>query len=482
MNKLKKSLPFLFALLSFLGLLLIVWSLNKQKLQERASPWETVVRNRSHLDHSSFFKDPLQSPQEVTKRCLECHKEAGHQLMQTVHWTWKDSKNGLGKSNLLNNFCLGIQGNWNSCTKCHAGYGWSNAQFDFKKLENMDCLVCHERSGQYVKGMAGVPDKKTNLQQVAQTVGFPKRENCSTCHAYGGGGLAVKHGDLDTSLLNPTEALDVHMGRQGFLCIDCHRGKDHVIPGKAYSVSIDSTGGMDCTSCHKDHFHRDQRLNAHLDAVACQSCHIPTFARKQATKTEWDWSKAGDSSRKEDPHHYLKIKGEFAYDSNVVPTYLWFDKTVQRYLKGDKIQPEQVTEINRPRGQIGDAKAKIWPFKIHNASQIYDAVNLYLMQPVTSGEGGFWQKFDWNQALRLAEPITGLKYSGKYGFTKTRMYWPLSHMVVPKEKALSCNDCHGAQQTRMKWRELGYEADPILRGGRRHLLESQAPSGKGQHQ
>jgi hypothetical protein len=26
---------------------------------------------------------------------------------------------------------------------------------------------------------------------------------------------------------------------------------------------------------------------------------------------------------------------------------------------------------------------------------------------------------------------------------KTRMYWPVTHMVAPKEKSLTCNDCHG---------------------------------------
>mgnify|MGYP000666355391 CR=1 FL=1 len=31
----------------------------------------------------------------------------------------------------INNFCIGIQGNWPSCTACHAGYGWEDESFDF---------------------------------------------------------------------------------------------------------------------------------------------------------------------------------------------------------------------------------------------------------------------------------------------------------------------------------------------------------------
>ena len=35
------------------------------------------------------------------------------------------------------------------------------------------------------------------------------------------------------------------------------------------------------------------------------------------------------------------------------------------------------------------------------------------------------------------------EYSGEYGFAETVMYWPINHMVAPKDKALSCEDCHG---------------------------------------
>jgi hypothetical protein len=59
-----------------------------------------------------------------------------------------------------------------------------------------------------------------------------------------------------------------------------------------------------------------------------------------------------------------------------------------------------------------------------------------------------------------------IPYSGKYGFAETEMYWPLSHMVSTKEKALACTDCHG-ERSRMDWKALGYAGDPIQTGGRR---------------
>jgi octaheme c-type cytochrome (tetrathionate reductase family) len=372
----------------------------------------------------------------------------------------------IGKRNLINNFCISVTGNNVSCMKCHAGYGWADDSFDFAKGENVDCLVCHERTGAYVKGDYGNPTRGTDLLATARSVGFPQRDNCGVCHDYGGGGEGVKHGDLDSRLDHPSREDDVHMGQYGFLCIDCHRTVKHRISGRAFSVSVEDAHGVACTDCHRAPPHRDPRLNAHLAAVACQTCHISTYARKVPTKTNWDWSKAGDPHRPEDPHHYLKIKGEFLYGQNLVPEFGWFNRTVDRYLLGDRIDSVRVTDINRPRGDIRDTTAKIWPFKVHRGLLPYDRAYATLLPPVTAGPGGFWHDFNWDQAFRLGARASGIPYSGKFGWAKTAMYWPLSHGVRPKEKALQCNDCHG-QNSRLDWAALGYEGDPIQRGGRR---------------
>jgi octaheme c-type cytochrome (tetrathionate reductase family) len=430
---------------------------------------------RTHLDHAPFFTEPFGAPQEVTRACLTCHAEAAADFMKTAHWQWvgdevtvpgHDGSMRIGKKNLLNNFCINITGNWASCTKCHAGYGWKDPAFDFTRAEAVDCLVCHERSGAYVKGDAGLPAKGVDLLAAAKSVGFPRRENCSVCHSYGGGGQGVKHGDLDSSLENPTRDEDVHMGQLGFLCIDCHRTEKHLIRGRAFSVSVTDEGGIGCIDCHKAPPHGDARINGHLDSVACTTCHVPTYARRLPTKTFWDWSKGGDPNRADDPHTYLKIKGEFVYDHDVAPEYAWFNGTVDRYLLGDRMDPATPTLINPPRGSIRDRTAKIWPFKIHRALQPYDRKLAVLLPPVTSGEGGFWHEFDWDKALRLGAAAAGIEYSGEYGFTRTAMHWPLSHMVAPKEHALQCDQCHG-DTTRMDWKALGYEGDPVTTGGRR---------------
>jgi len=402
-------------------------------------PWANVPQRKSHVDHTSLLEGPFDNPSEVTLRCLECHSETGTQMLESVHWTWESREYTIegrpepvtiGKKNSLNNFCIGIQSNWPGCTSCHAGYGWEDENFDFSKTENIDCLVCHEQSGTYVKSTSGLPAEGVDLVSVAQSVGYPDRDNCGSCHFDGGGGNAVKHGDLDEHLYNPSDEIDVHMGKLDFVCTDCHQTEEHNIRGRSISVSLDTENQAYCTDCHSENLHTDERINSHVPTVACQTCHIPVGAVRDPTKMYWDWSTAGQDLP-EDPHIYLKIKGSFVYEGDFIPEYHWYAGIKDRYLFGDVIDPGQRTVMNPPDGDINDPDAKIWPFKVHVAKQPYDTINKYLLQPKTVGEGGFWTEFDWDQALRLGSEVVGLEYSGEYDFAETEMYWPITHMVAP---------------------------------------------------
>ncbi|MDX1599985.1 MAG: tetrathionate reductase family octaheme c-type cytochrome [Anaerolineales bacterium] len=437
------------------------------------NPWQHLPVRPPHTDHSTIIEGPFESPHEVTLRCLDCHEDAAHEVMQTTHWTWesraydldrRDEPVTVGKKNSLNNFCIGIQSNWEGCTSCHAGYGWSDANFDFSDPSNVDCLVCHETSGTYVKGNAGMPVEGVDLTAAAQSVAWPERQNCGGCHFEGGGGNAVKHGDLSNTLVHPTESVDVHMGGLDFACTDCHQTDDHQIRGRSISVSLDLENQAYCTDCHEQDLHADERLNAHVDSVACQTCHIPAGAPREPTKMEWDWSTAGQD-RPEDHYEYLRIKGSFVYETDFVPEYYWYSGVEDRYLLGDPIDPDGVTEINSLAGHIYDPEAVIFPFKVHRAWQPYDAVNNVLLQPKTVGEGGFWSEFDWDQALELGAEAVGMEYSGEYGFAETVMYWTQSHMVAPSGEALQCGACH-SEDGRLDWEALGYPGDPAEWGGR----------------
>lgn len=425
------------------------------------------------VDHSTFFDRPFRDGPAVTRACLECHPQAAQEVMATVHWTWEGEpvavpgRSGLrrlGKKHEINNYCIGISSNWGACTSCHAGFGWDGPNFDFKNPTLVDCLVCHDRSGTYLKRAkgAGLPDPSVDLLAVARSVGRPARANCGACHFAGGGGDAVKHGDLDRSLLLPHERVDVHMGRANFQCVDCHGATRHRLRGRAMSVGVESAGEVSCVDCHAAQPHHDSRLNAHVARVACQACHVPSMSATEGTKLSWDWSQAGQDLPVKDPHSYLKIKGRFTWAKGALPEYRWYNGRSTRYLLGDKIDPDQVTAINAPLGDRRDPAARLWPFKRHTGKQIYDLEHRHLLLPNTAGPHGYWSKFDWDLAARTGAKAAGLAYSGRYGFAETEMFWPLSHMIPPKDAALTCRDCHG-ERGRLDWQALGYPHDPLER-------------------
>jgi len=447
-------------------------------------------------NHAEYVGNgPFKTGPEVTKKCMECHEAETTAFMKSVHWTWSKEqtihgkKVEFGKKNALNNFCIGLPGNWPRCTSCHAGYGWKDGTFDFAKAENIDCLVCHETTGKYKKFPAGAGhpvyegDKKefpkgkpwapADLVAAAQSVGKPTRAACGSCHFFGGGGDHVKHGDLDTSLINPTPEIDVHMGGKAKMtCVSCHKGgKDHAIKGEALSVSVGTgTRILGCTDCHKAEPHKSVFYNKHAKKVACQTCHIPSFAKALPTKVWWDWSTAGKDVKPEDiPKDkygmklYDKMKGDFRWDKDVVPAYFWFNGTVDRYIAGEKIDPGKVVKLTAARGDRNDPNAKLMPFKVMKGKQAYDSGNntiayVNVFGPPTSATA-YWVTYDWNKAIAAGMKAAGQPYSGKYGFVETSMVWSVNHMVPSKDKALTCNDCHG-EKGRLDWKALGYKGDP----------------------
>jgi len=473
-----------FWILGLVGILLVItvplsylWPRDNKPVDD---PWAYVPTKTAHVDHANIISGPFETGQDVTRACLECHEEAAADVMTTSHWTWESAPTNvpwqdetvtIGKKNQINNFCIGTQGNEKKCMTCHVGYGWEDSTFDFSNQENVDCLACHADTSSYAKGEYGLPAEGIDLLAAAQSVREPTRDNCGKCHFDGGGGNGVKHGDLDESLYFPAENLDVHMGRLDFQCTDCHQTTDHQIKGRmvADNYTIDPQDQVACTDCHNAVQHQDERINAHVNSVACQTCHIPAIALEDPTKVTWDWSTAGQDLP-EDHFTYLKIKGNFTYEKDYQPTYIWFNGNLSyRYLLGDKMDPSKPTMIDLPAGDIKDSNAKIFPFKVHIAKQPYDSVNDILLQPRTGGNavagGGFWETFDWPSALELGAQDAGLDYSGQFDFAETWMYWPTTHMVQPKENALQCEDCHG-ENGRMDWEALGYPGDPLEWGSR----------------
>ena len=489
---------------SWISGLLLTLSLIATGTSYAAGPGKEAgpARQVSTADHTKFkeLQGPFASGPEVTKACLSCHTEASKQVHKSLHWTWDYTNpttgQKLGKKNVINNFCGSLATNEPRCTSCHIGFGWKDDKFDFASETNVDCLVCHDTTKTYRKFPTdaghpaytpkefpkGKPWPAVDLVKVAQGVGQTSRDTCGACHFLGGGGDAVKHGDLDTSLEAPTRDLDVHMGKDGanFSCATCHTTRAHITAGSRFATKAIDTDGIDvpgrgdgnratCESCHGVTPHKGgaqaAKMNRHTDRVACSTCHVPEFARAKPTKTLWDWSTAGKLKDGKpfvvaDAHGeatYDTMKGNFEWASNVVPTYRWFNGDIAYTLADQKTDDTKVVPINTLGGSADDPKSRIWPFKAMRGKQPYDTENKTLLMNHVFGkdDSAFWGNFDWGKALAFAAKATNAVYSGKFAFVESVYYWPITHMVAPKEKALACVQCH-AKDGRLKDLPGGY--------------------------
>ena len=472
-----KKILFLLTLASIIIISILAVLLPKESENTRISELKKKYSSKDSIpaDHTKFevLQKKFDSPSEVTEACLSCHTERGKEVMRSSHWNWERQEYikgkgivSIGKKNAINNFCIGVEGNEQSCAKCHIGFGMTDRMFSYTDQKNIDCMVCHDNTETYVKDneKAGYPDTKLDLQKIATGIGKPKRSNCGVCHFFGGGGNNVKHGDLEKSMFEPTKEIDVHMAAEGpnMQCIDCHETKEHQMLGRVYSLSSMNKDRSECEQCHTESPHENSTLNEHTLKVACQTCHIPVYAKVNSTKMEWDWSTAGQlrdgKPFEEDDslgnHEYLSIKGSFKWERNVKPDYIWFNGTADHYLLGDRIDDtSSVLVLNQLNGSYSDKKSKIIPVKKHKAKQPFDPLTGILIQPKLfsneTGEGAFWKDFDWIRASEVGMKEVGLPFSGKVSFINTEMNWPVNHMVSKKEESLNCTDCHNSKNSRL---------------------------------
>jgi len=447
---------------------------------------------RDWPDHSAFeaLQGDFEDGQAVTRACLECHRDAGHEVRQSIHFTWSfahpDTGQQTGKRHAINNFAMSVRTNMVGCAKCHAGYGLGDPAYDASADTRADCLVCHDRTGAYGKTHKGrahiTKDQVTvdgemlllpDLGDIARHVGPTRIETCGSCHFQAGGGDGAKTGDLDSSLRDAPKALDVHMSDAGadMTCSDCHVERGHELAGGHYDMSAfdpEGTGkpgerrhAASCASCHSNAPHdaagpyTGHALNRHIDRIACQTCHVPKIARGGvATKTLWDWSEAGrlaeDGSRIQKRNDngrlvYASSLGKMRWRADYAPSYRWFDG-VNRYptVEDARISDSPPIAINTFGGGPDDPDARLWPFKIMRGKQPYDAgTNRLVPVNLFGDDAAFWTSLDWKPAVRTAMAAVGRDFSGELGFVETRAFYPVTHMVAPAEDALTCRSCHG---------------------------------------
>ena len=430
-----------------------------------------------------------------TRTCLACHETQAQHVFGSIHYQWQAPAPNLanagarriGKINSTNDFCTNPSFQWiailtndqgkvigNGCSKCHAGLGLKPSETMTRaQLENVDCLLCHASNyrREVVKKddgtLAWMPVARANpelMANIAQSVAKPTNLNCLSCHVGSGGGMNFKRGDLETAHLNPARDFDVHMGG-GMQCIQCHKFTDHKVEGAGTQMS-----GMDwpnerrpqCEACHKSAPHRNAQLNRHTSAVACATCHIPSFAKKDATDMRRDWSRSEE------------VKGEGRFEPliefarDVKPSYAWWNGSGRVALLDEPVKPgpNGKVALYRPEGSIADPKAKISPFKYHTGKLPIETAT-GLMLPVQVG-ATFRTGNTMASALGGAKAFRGKELTpNDVSYVEVERWMGIFHEVAPSAKALQCADCHTATGGRLDWKALGYAGDPRKSGGRK---------------
>ncbi len=406
------------------------------------------------------------SIQSNEERCTSCH----------IGYGWKDKNFNFSDESKVD--CLICHDTTGTYEKFPSGAGYPVGG-DHGSLKGKKSVLFKGNNKIY---------HEPNYNLIVKNVGKPGRENCGVCHFYGGGGNDVKHGDLDKSLLHPTRDVDVHMAKDGanMTCTDCHPTNKHDIKGQLYSVETEDQNRVSCEKCHTENPHTerlfvdkyDNRFNGklkkkqnpsitfehllldrHSKNIACQTCHIPYYSKVHKTKVYWDWSKAGKKFTsgpnkgkplviKDESGHviYNGKKGAFKLAKNIIPEYFLFNGIAGHIVIDDKIDPsKEPVELNHMYGDCNKKTTKIWPMKVMRGKQPYDPVNknfVYVKLFGKKGSGAYWSDFDWIKSATEGMKYAGKPFSGKVDFVETKMYWPLSHMVSPKEEALKCSECH----------------------------------------
>jgi len=437
----------------------------------------------SHAEHFEHY--------DGTATCLECHQEEAESFFHSQHYQWQgetpdlvnvDGKR-LGKMNTINDFCTNPGANWignvtnedgkilaQGCSKCHAGLGKRpEPTLSREQLENIDCLICHVsgyRRDLYVND-AGDPEwrpilwrNQAGLDSVSKRISLPERKMCLRCHAGAGGGQNYKRGDIEYELADTNREFDVHMGVDGgdMSCIDCHAGVDHRVRGRGADLAatdMPDAARLTCDECHEAAPHGNLVLDTHAERVACETCHIPTFAKKDATDMDRDWSV---------PQHHPEAKkysATITFGSDVVPEYAWWNGRTRHQQMREMAVPgkDGFITMMAPTGGRKDKGSKIHPFKLHTG-RLPRLIDTGWLIPI--GVEEFFADGDIDKAVHEgAHDAYGIE-DFEYEWVDVKRYMGIFHEVVPKESALKCLDCH-SDGGRFDWVALGYKEDPVLK-------------------
>ena len=455
-------------------------------IQNQACNPEPVLSQHSNLSWAGDYQV-----------CAGCHPTKVNEVRNSAHYQWKGSAaemvsgatqqgkivqadasgNILPGTSAMNAYCINILGNWNGCSSCHIGLGSQPTTSSY----NVDCLVCHQKLYKRKK-VSGIIEPDTanmcvSMDTAVKTVHRPTRDNCVQCHSFGGGGDNFKRGDLAAAHANTTDTVfDRHMATNGgnLRCQSCHIASQHKIAGRGSDLRpLDSTAIVTCTNCHSNKAsssgHSTPAVDLHVGRLACQTCHIPTYAKNaadtaasEATEIHRDWTmpewNAGKSRWEPTP----------TKANNLIPKYLHWNGTSWGYnLKDNAVLDPQTGayQMSRPHGGINDINSMLYPFKYKTAKQAF-ASALNLIIPIDTAK--YWSMptppavpttADINSAVVAGLANLSLNTTTPVTWVTTDEYQLIAHEVpTASNNVLTCTKCHiTSTATQMKLAtDLGY--------------------------
>lgn len=436
------------------------------------------------------------TPAAVTAKCLECHPFEGDDIVNALHGMMPTASpkvtNATGFSQKLdeiNTFCsypnpaqAGA-----ACLGCHPTLG----KYTDLTAADIDCLRCHNDSYKsryaaetnpadfiYVTDWQGTPktyipsDRNANgdfyvefnwaampgltALDLVRGVHRPTTATCLSCHAKAGGGDWVKRGDIGLNSAGATAAQDVHLasvanGGAGLSCGSCHVSMAHQIPGRGIDLRPTEGGAVKaCVECHPGmdggggHAAAGARVepDRHVARVACQSCHIPAFAKGGATEMWRDWTNPVWNAG------LCNGQGAWAGEehkvANVVPDHVFFNGTSYVYKLGQTLN--HVDPISGypmmadANGNINDAPgaSKLVPIKRHQSNMaVHDATNQVIPFDVV------WQFMTGKSDEAAANGMAYAGLTGSYTWRWVEAEMAINHGVSPATSVAACSVCHG---------------------------------------
>ena len=417
--------------------------------------------------------------------CVVCHEAQAQAEHASVHYQQTGPTPNVpnisgyaGKTDkAFNTYCgTPVTSSRATCAGCHVSYGkYPTDVATTDQLNNVDCMMCHQENYARIAappyelvpatdenglprtlrvpvedetGFSYMPNESKmtiSILEAARTVHPTTRATCLRCHAGASGSNGGKRGDMSTVTIDPPVASDIHMSSHGenLSCSDCHDADNHRVRGRGLDLRPNDTAErFTCARCHTDTPHKESNkevasLDTHASKVACQTCHIPSFAKDISTELSRNWLQ---------PHYSpTACNGQGAWvpgevrASDVTPTYKWFDGTSYVYALGQvpPLREDGMLAMGVPNGSVDSANAMIYPMKEHTSTVAqHDASGVLIPHSTFS----FFATGDFDQAVQDGMSKTGM--SGSYSMVQVHTYQTINHGVEDDESALKCTNCH----------------------------------------